>query len=276
MVLNRETDMSLMSEDMAGQGSIPPVPAFNIPCEKCKAEVSLVDGQIPVTCPHCGYHLRPRSDSMWNHFLFVLRHRYLVWRGRSTRKEFWSFNLFSYIIWLLFLIGICMVIDSTVPECSCPVGHLGAFVVALCCALVVYIPLIAIPQTFLIARRLHDIGISGITVIIQLVLVALVCGAFISIFSIKAVEEYPTHSSIVTVDNEENSDELIHIDDDELVHSLDLSDENELAITIFITLASISMMGVDGLRLFFLVIGFLNSNRGTNKFGPSRKYPIRA
>lgn len=275
MVLNQENEMSSIVKESTGQGSVPPVPVFDIPCEKCRRGVSLEDGQIPVTCPHCGYYFRPLTNSIWSHFLFVLRHRYFAWRGRATRKEFWSFTLFSHIIWLLFLIGIYFAIDSNVPECSCPVGHLGAFVVALCCALVVYIPLIAIPQTFLIARRLHDIGLSGITVIIQRFLVLLLCGAFIIVLSSDSFEKYPACSSTVMSGNEEISSDLIHINDDQLVHTSGLS-ENEQVARIFIAGAYILTMGADALRVFFLVVSFLNSNRGTNKFGPSRKYPIGA
>lgn len=258
-----------------GQGAMPPVPAFNVPCEKCQSEVSLVDGQIPVTCPHCGYHLRPQTDSIWSHFLFVLRRRYIAWRGRATRKEFWSFVLISHIIWLLFLIGVCLIVDSKVPECSCPVGHLGAIITASCISFAVYIPFIGIPQIFLFARRLHDIGMSGITVIIHLVLTVLLIGAAIGL-SIKSSEQYSNSADAAMVDDEGISDDLILDDDvnEELPSISTVRNESGLLILTF--LVFILNLGVEGLKVFFLIISFLNSNRGTNKFGPSRKYPIGA
>ena len=258
-----------------GQGAMPPVPAFNVPCEKCQSEVSLVDGQIPVTCPHCGYHLRPQTDSIWSHFLFVLRHRYIAWRGRATRKEFWSFVLISHIIWLLFLIGVCFIVDSKVPECSCPVGHLGAIIVALCISFAVYIPFIGIPQIFLFARRLHDIGMSGITVIIHLVLSVLLVGAAFAL-SVKSSEKYQIYNDTVMLDDEEISDQItLDGDDDEALPSDSLAQKDPQFIMLT-ALVFILNMGVEGLKVFFLIIAFLNSNRGTNKFGPSRKYPIGA
>ena len=258
-----------------GQGAMPPVPAFNVPCEKCQSEVSLVDGQIPVTCPHCGYHLRPQVNSIWSHFLFVLRRRYIAWRGRATRKEFWSFVLISHIIWLLFLIGVCFIVDSKVPECSCPVGHLGAIIVASCISFAVYIPFIGIPQIFLFARRLHDIGMSGITVIIHLVLTVLLVGAAFAL-SVKSAEQYQNYNDTVMLDDEEISDQItLDGDDDEALPSDSLAQKDPQFIMLT-ALVFILNMGVEGLKVFFLIIAFLNSNRGTNKFGPSRKYPIGA
>ena len=134
--------MDSISENKAGQGVLPPVPVFEIPCEKCTGDVPLEEGKIPVRCPHCGYYLRPENDSMWSHFCFVLRHRYASWKGRCTRKEIWSFILFSHLILLLPAFLSFLILDSRVPSCSCAAGHAGPFYIAILIATIIYIPLI--------------------------------------------------------------------------------------------------------------------------------------
>lgn len=248
MDLSLRTDMDPISENKAGQGVLPPVPVFEIPCEKCTGAVPLEEGKIPVRCPHCGYYLRPENDSMWSHFCFVLRHRYASWKGRCTRKEIWSFILFSHLILLLPAFLCFLILDSRVPSCSCAAGHAGPFYIAILIATIIYIPFIGIPQLFLFARRLHDIGMSGIPVLVHIVLLGLlICSSFyLAYYSSFAYEDFQSVN----------------------VHQFDTGWIISLVLTYVLS------MGLEGLKLFFFIISFLDSKRGTNKYGPSRKYPL--
>lgn len=267
----RETEMNSICDLRAEQGSTPPVPVFEVACEKCGRQIELTERKIQEVCPHCGYHLRPRNNSMLSHFFFVLRHRMFTWRGRCTRKEFWSFELFSHILFFLLILLLVQIFTSQVPECSCPVGYLGAYIFAGLFALLVYIPFIGIPQIFLIARRLHDIGLSGHTVIIHTVLMVLMyCFILIAcVFQsniaseMYAVDEVAAQSysySDIETGNEVN-DSLAKQEMNPIVYSL-------------LLLASLMNFALYGLRLFFFVISFIDSNRGANQYGPSRKYPL--
>ena len=266
-----ETEMNSTSDLSVEQGGMPPVPAIDVACEKCGRKIELSDGKIPVTCPHCKYHLRPENDSMLSHFYFVLRHRMFTWRGRCTRKEFWSFELFSHILFFLLILLLVQIFRSLVPECSCPAGYLGLYLCVALLALLVYIPFIGIPQIFLIARRLHDIGLSSHTVIIHTVLMVLMyCAMLIAcVFQsniaseMYAVDEVAAQSysySDIETGNEVN-DSIAKPEMNPIVYSL-------------ILLATLMNFALYGLRLFFLVISFIDSNRRINQFGPSRKYPL--
>lgn len=239
----------------AGQGDLPPVPASEVPCEKCACKIVLSEGNIPQCCPHCGYHLRPGTNSMWAHFCFVLRHRYITWKGRCTRKEFWSFTFISHLLLLLPTLFVYLVLNSQIPACTDAEGCIGLFIFALYFAAIAYIPLIGIPQIFLFARRLHDVGMSAIPVLVHLVLSGLllctVC--YISFFAYFWYDEFQ------------------HLNDNAEVLQRFSSD---LSFNICLVLSYIFNLGADGLKLFFLIISFINSQRGTNKYGPSRKYPL--
>lgn len=102
-----------------------------------------------------------------NWYLTALK-KYAVFSGRSRRKEYWMFCLFS----LIFSIA-AMVIDGVLGS---SIG-MGYGVVYLLYALGVFIPSIAVS-----VRRLHDVGKSGWFLLIALIpiigaiwLIVLVC-----------------------------------------------------------------------------------------------------
>lgn len=245
-----ETEMNSISDLREEQGSMPPVPALEVSCEKCKHEFELVEKQLPEECPHCGYRLRPSTDTIWQNFLFVLFHRYAVWQGRATRKEFWSFELISHFLLFLFILA----------NFSAPYF-----------ALLAYIPFIGIPQIFLFARRLHDIRLSGVTVIVHLILMVLMFCIMVVTY---AIQENIT-SKICSVDEvatQPYSD--IDIEMGDKIHDSLAKTERNSTVYPLILVSYFLNFALQVLSLFFLVITFIDSKRGTTKYGPSRKYPL--
>lgn len=252
-----------------GQGDIlPPVPGSMINCEKCNCPLDLEDGKMPHVCPHCGYYLRPETNSVWSHFLFVLRHRYLTWRGRATRKEFWSFELIAHSVFILLYVVSIHFAHGLYNK-----GCMTMLIPLLCISIVsfsIYIFFIGIPQFFLIARRLHDIGISAVPVLIHLVLF---CGLILTMAATIAMLPCDLRSD---VDLEtQRVPEMVDVHSDENLAVLDIPDEeSQTEVFALVFLATVMNMGLECLNLFFLIISFINSSPGTNRFGPSRKYPI--
>ena len=74
---------------------------------------------------------------------------YANFKGRSRRKEFWMFNLFYSLIYI-----ICIIIDTQILGFG--VEDLSVAPVSLICTLVHLIPGIAVT-----VRRYHDVGYSG-------------------------------------------------------------------------------------------------------------------
>lgn len=264
--------MNCELENRAGEqgGALPPIPGLTINCEKCHSALLFEDGMLPHVCPHCGYYLRPETNSVWSHFLFVLRHRYFTWRGRATRKEFWSFELIAHSI-LILLYVLSIYFADVMYNKGC-MSMLIPLVYISLVSFSIYIFFIGIPQFFLIARRFHDIGMSAVAVIIHLVLFcALIATMAITI----AMGPYDLRSDVdlETQSNPEIAD--IQLDERSAVDDGDISEANsQNEVFPLILLATVMNMGLEGLNVLFLIISFINSSPGTNRFGPSRKYPI--
>lgn len=264
-----------MSEELSGrseeQGSaLPPVPEFTIKCEKCNHELALEDGKIPHVCSNCGYHIRPETDSVWSHFGFVFRYRYLTWRGRATRKEFWSFELISHSLWILLLVVSIYIADYFYNK-----GCMSMLVPLLCVSfssIVVYIFFIGIPQIFIIARRLHDISMSAVAVVVHL---SLFFAMIVTMLT--CIVMLPTDlRSDADIENQLDPEMVdFQLDDAIVVRDSDISEkEPKNKVFPLILLSTIMNMGLEGLNFFFFIISFIDSSHGTNRFGPSRKYPI--
>ena len=263
MDLSRETENFPATDMQIGQGAaMPPVPPYEVPCEKCTIQIELVEGKIPELCPHCGYHLRPGKCSTLHYFFFLLRRRMFTWRGRCTRKELWSFLLFSYLLLFLFILALVPAFVLQLPDSSCEVAYLGVFFYVSLTASFAYILFIGIPQVFLIARRLHDIGLSGITVIIHLIITVLLFCVMVVTFLIEEKVASEMHSAGQLVTQFYSND------------AIQLGDKRNPIIQSLIIVASLMNLTLHGLNLFFFVIALIDSERGTNKYGPSRKYPL--
>lgn len=265
------------------QENLPPVPSIEVPCEKCSRGMGLINGEIPEKCPHCGYYLRPRKDTIWGNFVFVLCHRYLTWRGRATRKEYWSFSLLAGMIWILISIFVFLIFlkysagddISAFNICGLALPSLSVIILSP----LAYILLIGIPKIFLIARRLHDISLSGITVIFHMILllimlcigIAFNCCSNFSVFEKSAHARF-THSVITEESHHSQEYNIGYVSGgDEISTAMD--DTSSLP---YLYLFSSLNIAAEGLSIFFFIICFINSSRGTNQYGPSRKYPLPA
>ncbi|WP_176584029.1 DUF805 domain-containing protein [Priestia megaterium] len=85
-------------------------------------------------------------------YLHVLKN-YAAFQGRATRKEYWMFILFNFIIWCV-LSAIELITDMP-PFLR-----------------IVYLVAIFIPSLAVTARRLHDIGRSGWWQLISIIPIA--------------------------------------------------------------------------------------------------------
>ena len=85
-------------------------------------------------------------------YLHVLKN-YATFQGRATRKEYWMFVLFNFIIWCV-LSAIELITDMP-PFLR-----------------IVYLVAVFIPSLAVTARRLHDIGRSGWWQLINIIPIA--------------------------------------------------------------------------------------------------------
>ncbi|MCM3098949.1 DUF805 domain-containing protein [Priestia megaterium] len=85
-------------------------------------------------------------------YLHVLKN-YATFQGRATRKEYWMFVLFNFIIWCV-LSAIELITD--IPPFL----------------RIVYLVVVFIPSLAVTARRLHDIGRSGWWQLISIIPIA--------------------------------------------------------------------------------------------------------
>lgn len=103
--------------------------------------------------------LPPRS--LWGCFTYCLkRENYARFRGRSTRKEYWSFWLFSFLI----SAGVILILPLAALVGALAGGdvlyaNIGIGVGAL--ALLGFMLYTAMPGLAVYVRRLHDVGRSG-------------------------------------------------------------------------------------------------------------------
>ncbi len=74
------------------------------PCPGCHAPVPPdAAGALPERCPSCYRRLRVGEGGLWANFCAALG-QYVTFSGRATRKEFWSFIIISHTIICLFLL----------------------------------------------------------------------------------------------------------------------------------------------------------------------------
>ena len=98
-----------------------------------------------------------------NYYFSALR-KYAIFKGRATRREYWSFVLFSFIVGLLLFI-----ISSIVGDTNSVI-------------LRVYYLLIFIPTLAVLTRRMHDINESGW--VLALLIIPVVGQIWIFIYSL--------------------------------------------------------------------------------------------
>lgn len=140
-------------------------------------------------------------------------------------------------------------------------------------SIVVYIFFIGIPQIFIVARRLHDISMSAVAVVVHLSLFFAMIVTMVLTFIVMLSTDLRSDADIENQLDPEMVD--FQLDASLLVRDSDISEkEFENKVFPLILLSTIMNMGLEGLNFFFFIISFIDSSHGTNRFGPSRKYPI--
>lgn len=89
-----------------------------------------------------------------NYFLDTIKNRYVDFKGRSTRSEYWYFILFVFIISIILSFVDTLLINPALG--MTPAEAAKSALLAPIFALAVLLPKIAVA-----VRRLHDIGKSG-------------------------------------------------------------------------------------------------------------------
>lgn len=115
-------------------------------CPHCNA--ILKGAGVPPACPHCGKALHPGSENLWVNACHAFRQSF-NYRGRATRREFWSFILFGTLL--------CMGLSSILKF----LGDAPDF--ALAVEILFAVSVVAQVPAFIgvTVRRLHDTGHSG-------------------------------------------------------------------------------------------------------------------
>lgn len=275
------------------------------PCPGCTHE--LTGWTVPNKCPSCGYHLRPASDSFWAYMMYSLKRMFSL-RGRATRKEYWAFCVAMIpmaCLWLFLLFaGIVymsmelFVSDFELEEFMQIWPGMGMYIVVL-------YAIFCIPWFFLYGRRFHDLGLSawwGALILAisigSMYLIIPLTGSFAEngqkiinplaetyIQNETAADEAAAR---LAKEAQDNGDEALaqdimkkrRIDAALAQKELERNIEKQLKelyknpqYSSLMLLSALSNIFSTLACLAALVIGFIDSKRGPNKYGPSIKYP---
>ncbi len=226
-----ERESAELAEEAIPAPRLPPRPED---CPRCGAEQSSHHDAPMLRCESCQRELAPDPRSSFlAHFLSSLR-RYACFKGRATRKEYWSFYIIQSLISVIFTLPIAYITMEARPDAS-PAELMSAPLYKLFSAmspteLALHVGLLATQLFFLVpligvaVRRFHDTGRTGFIPVVALVL--------------GFVLQLAPHISEAAADS----------------------------IKPYSLLASIFF-------LVLIVIAFFDSQRGNNPFGPSSKYP---
>lgn len=214
-------------------------------CPTCGVQLSLQpDATLPFCCPHCGRAFRPvegKENNLWYNFTLALK-QYAKFSGRATRMEYWSFVLFSTIvsfipITLLMLVALVFLIAGGE-------GDEGTSIGAVLMLLVQFVNFVLgmfflVPTYAVLCRRLHDVGWSGKWLLVMLgsAVVAVLClmaGALVA----------------------------------------RVGGDSDPATMIIFGFAGFFYLVICGVSVLLFVLSLFDSQRGPNKYGPSRKYPL--
>jgi len=249
--------------------AMPPVPTPHMDpgaCPDCGTPLETQDGMLPPRCPACGRILRPENDTLWANAMMALK-QYATLSGRATRKEFWSFALYQFVL----LFGLVILFTASLAWMLIlkSEGMDATLQAVLCCVILAVIVLVAlaltIPGWCLTVRRLHDMGQSGywaLANIILSVLCSVLAGVAIAWGLAGAFAAAPADQDAVGCMQS-------------VVRCLqDMESQKTIgaagALGIVSSLCEI-LSNILGIAIFVMM--FLDSVRGPNKYGPSRKYP---
>jgi uncharacterized membrane protein YhaH (DUF805 family) len=267
--------------DSAGQGTLPDVPKIGIACTFCAGELVGIEETLPHCCPHCHKELRPASDSLWSNLWYGMR-RLLSCSGRATCKEFWVSMILIWIFTCIAILAFCI----NLGFCFDSDGYIN-FYLFTGAVIALFLLLLIISQCCLMTRRLHDIGFRGYWALLGCILSVSAFASYIVPFVsllydyLQAFDAYLmilSDLSFVSAENEIVSSEFLGMLCGLDEPSLSGNQINYLVYTWypysmrillnFLYTADIIISG------FLFVSCFIDSQRGTNQYGLSRKYPI--
>lgn len=252
---------SLVTPSRVEAAQLPPVPGVSgAPgkCPSCAAELKPEKGELPILCARCGRVLRSVKGGFWGNLLLPFC-QYARFSGRATRAEYWVFVITFGLLWAALFLGgmVAMIAGATLPGQNETLIMGGS--IAILAFAVTYLVML-LPSMALQVRRLHDVGFSGWwvgvyvvgTLVYTLSYYGLCWGQFVAI-----------HRTVKTG-----------------LLSGDSSWVNELSVlmdaepSLALTLLSMANLLLNMLFLMIVVLSLLDSQRGPNKYGPSRKYPM--
>ena len=268
-----------------GQGSLPAVPCETVHCDKCNAQLKLECGRLPYKCSTCRKVLRPFKDTVFSNLLFALRRGFSI-SGRSTRKEFWTVDIITSILFLGLLV---LVFPLSVLWVECD-GFLNPYLCLIGFSLLGSL-IILVYQYCISVRRLHDIGYSGLWAVLSVVfsitnvLFFLVPFCYSLYYGIDFCTEYCSLISELSVIDDEAcimyAGELTNMCG---IAEPDVFNEDNLEIRLrhplhgypfyFSIIDRIVFVLNAVLATLLLVSFFMDSQKGRNKYGLSQKYPV--
>jgi uncharacterized membrane protein YhaH (DUF805 family) len=102
--------------------------------------------------------------SIWQYYVRAIGEKYVGFHGRATRKEYWSFVLFSIIFLILGVVA-----GSLIDAAAGNLQGRNPAAIATGIFYLVYILAMLLPNLALSVRRLHDVGLSGWLAIVSVI-----------------------------------------------------------------------------------------------------------
>lgn len=252
---------SLVTNEQVAAAKLPPAPVVaGAPgkCPSCTAELKTEDGVLPPQCAQCGRVLRPAKGGFWGDLLLPLL-QYAKFSGRATRAEYWIFTLLvSLVLYGGIIAGLIVALVGLMQP-----GHnenllIGGGVAILAgggLLLLALMPLVSVQ-----VRRLHDAGFSGWWV-----------GAYYLCELAYLVGLYGFCWDVWQMMNKTVEQGLMN-GDASWLRTLQMTMQTNASPE----MTAVSMLNFVGqmLWLFIFIVSFFDSQRGPNKYGPSRKYPL--
>ena len=269
----------------AGQGSLPKVPGCKVKCDKCNAELSFENAKLPYKCPACKKVLRPVSDSIFSNLLFAFRRGFSI-SGRSTRKEYWTADIITSIL----LITLAILFIPLFQQWCESDGFINTplYLILACCFGCF---LIVLYQFCIAARRLHDIGRSAwwlflasilglVNILFYLVPLGLDIYSVVHFYN----EHYELMNDLMFLDDEQC---IMYAEELAGICSLDtpvVADWMHIrtrlnhplhGYPIYFSLIDRTVFILNSILCVLLTIAlFIDSQKGSNKYGLSHKYPV--
>ncbi len=229
------------------------------PCPRCKSALTVENGRLPELCPACNYILRAKRPHALNHNFRLAFRKAFVWKGRATRREFWGFAIIMGVLGLVPALALDILcrgaIAELITEYIAPIPAIPPMLwyiatPMLAAALLIWVLALPLPLISLIIRRLHDVGHSMRWLTAALIFWAgAAIAASVSFMSMLLALLSGTHTPTEST-------------------PIELTIENSLV-------ASLALGGMATVfSLAIVVFSLMDSQRGTNKYGPSAKYPL--